>query len=258
MKTIRLQMANLIFAMLFIAVSTLFSNGVQAQETEKGFILSMTEFTIKPGHDMQFREGVKAWKACYLKNGGDWTWNVWHRKNGEGNVYVLTSGMANWAEMDETDEAGMKCRDLSRELINPHVESSENNFARFIPEYSKTFPNPDPVLWVNNWKVNNGTRFREIVKEVTGAAANAEGSQRGFWYSVMGGNKDVADFFVATPFANYAAMDVDRENVWNIYEKANGKEKRDQMQAEFREITEESWSYLFKLADDLSHNPPSE
>lgn len=71
MKIIRAQMANLIFAMLFIAVSTLFSNGIQAQEAEKGFILSMTEFTIKPGHDMQFREGVKAWKACYIENGGD-------------------------------------------------------------------------------------------------------------------------------------------------------------------------------------------
>jgi hypothetical protein len=258
MKIIRAQMANLIFAMLFIAVSTLFSNGVQAQETEKGFILSMTEFTIKPGHDMQFREGVKAWKACYLKNGGDWTWNVWHRKNGEGNVYVLTSGMANWAEMDETDEAGMKCRDLSRELINPHVESAESNFARFIPEFSKSYPNPDPVLWVSYWQVNNWRKFREIIKEVTDETAKAEGAPRGFWYSVMGGSKDSPDFFVATPFANFAAMDVERENVMTIYEKAHGKEKRDEMQAAFREITDASWSYIFKLDADLSHNPPSE
>ncbi|MCA1758173.1 MAG: hypothetical protein LC658_00245 [Bacteroidales bacterium] len=258
MRTNKLRFANFIFAFVFIAVSTLFSNGIQAQETEKGFILSVTEFTIKSGHDMQFREGVKAWKACYLENGGEWTWNLWHRKNGKGNVYVLSSRMANWAEMDETDDAGKNCRDIGRELINPHVETAENNFARYIPEFSMTSPNPGPVIWVNNWKVNNGTRFREIVKEVTGAVAKAEGSPRGFWYNVMGGNKDVGDFFVTTPFANYAAMDVDRENVWNIYEKANGKEKRDQMQAEFREIVEESWSYLYKLADDLSHNPPAE
>lgn len=257
MKTIKVQSAKLLFGALIVAFSTLFSSGVQAQETEKGFILSMTEFTIKRGHDVQFREGLKAWKACYLENKGEWTWNVWHRKNGEGNVYALASVMANWAEMDETDDAGKSCRDLARGLISPHVESSEDNFARFIPEYSRTYPNPDPVLWVSYWKVNNGTRFREIVNEVTGVATKAEGSPRGFWYNVMGGSMEVADFFVATPFANFAAIDVDRENVWNIYEKANGKEKRDQMQAEFRDIVDGTWSYLYKRDNDLSHNPPA-
>lgn len=258
MKTIRTQMANFVFAMMFIAASTLFSNGIQAQEAEKGFILSMTELTIKPGHDNHFREGVKAWKACYLENNGDWTWNMWSRVNGAGNVYVLASSMGNWAEMDETDESAVKCRDISRDLINPHVESAERNFSRFIPEFSRTFPNPDPVLWVSYWQANNWSKFREIVKEVTDEASSAEGAPRGFWYSVMGGGKDSPDFFVATPFANYAAMDVDRENVWTIYENANGKEKRDEMQAAFREVTEASWSYIFKLDADISHSPSAE
>jgi len=71
MSTIKLRFANLVFAFVFIAASTLFGNGVQAQETEKGFILSMTEFTVKRGHDVQFREGVKAWKACYIENKGE-------------------------------------------------------------------------------------------------------------------------------------------------------------------------------------------
>lgn len=256
MRTIKLRFANLAFALVFIAVSTLFSNGVQAQAAEKGFILSMTELTIKPGHDNQFREGVKAWKACYIENKGEWTWNIWKRINGEGNVYILTSRMANWAEMDETSDDGKNCRNLVRDLINPHIESSEDNFARFQPEYSKAYPNPDPVLWVTSWQVKDGMRFREIVKEVTAATAKAEGSSRGYWYSYMGGSKDAADFFVATPFANFAALDVDRENVWNIYEKANGKEKRDQLQADFRETIKESWSYLLKLDADMSHNPP--
>ena len=252
-------MRNLLIAVMFFAASTPFSNGVEAQETERGFILSMTEVTIKPGHDNKFREGVKAWKACYLENEGDWTWNTWQRMNGEGNVYALTSAMGNWAEMDDTtDEAGMKCSDLSRDLINPHIESAETNFARFIPEFSKTYPNPDPVLWVTYWQVNNWTKFREIAKEVTGETAKAEGAPRGFWYSVMGGSTATPDFFVATPFANFAAMDVERDNVWTIYENARGKEKRDEMQAAFREVTDEAWSYIYRLATDLSHIPPAE
>jgi hypothetical protein len=257
MKTIKVHLTNFLFVAFVVAFSTLSSNKVQAQQSEKGFILSMTEFTIKRGHDVQFREGVKAWKACYIENKGEWTWNMWHRMNGEGNVYILTSRMANWAEMDETSDDGKNCRELVRNLINPHIESSEENFARFEPEYSKAYPNPDPVLWVTSWQVSNGKKFREIVKEVSAATAKAEGSSRGFWYSYMGGNKDAADFFVAIPFANFAALDVDRENVWNIYEKANGKEKRDQLQAEFRESIKEAWSYLYKLDADMSHNPPA-
>jgi hypothetical protein len=257
MKTIRVQMANLLFAILFIAVSTLFSNGIQAQESEKGFILSMTEFTVKRGHDIQFREGVKAWKACYLENKGEWTWNMWHRMNGEGNVYILSSRMANWAEMDETNDDGKNCRDLVRNLINPHIESSENNFARFEPENSKAAPNSDPVLWVTSWQVNNSTKFKEIIKQLSEAIIQAEGSPRGYWYSLMGGNKDVPDFFVSTPFANFAALDLDRDNVWTIYENANGKEKREQLQAEYREAVKEVWSYLYKRDEEMSHNPPA-
>ena len=244
-------------AVVFIVASTPFTNGADAQETESGFILSMTTLTIKPGHDNQFREGVKAWKACYLENEGEWTWNTWQRMNGKGSVYGLTSTMVNWAEMDETDEAGMKCRNLLRDLINPHIESAETNYARFMPEFSKTYPNPDPVLWVTYWQTNNWTKFREVVKEVTDEVAKAEGTPRGFWYSIMGGDKDSPDFFVADPFANFAAMDVEREYVWTIYENARGKEKRDEMQAAFRETIDASWSHIFRLAVDLSHNPPA-
>jgi len=259
MKTIRVQMINLLLAMMFIAASTPFTNGVEAQETERGFILTMQQLTIKPGHNNKFREGVKAWKACYLENEGERTWNIWQRMNGEGSVYGLTLAMVNWAEMDDTtDEADMKCRNLVRDLINPHIESSETNFARVIPEFSKSYPNPDPVLWVTYWQVNNWTKFREVVKEVTGETAKAEGAPRGFWYSVMGGSKDSPDFFVVIPFANFAAMDVKRDNVWTIYENARGKEKRNEMQAAFREVTDVVWSYLYRRDINLSHNPPAE
>jgi hypothetical protein len=256
MKITNVHLTNFLFVALIVAFSTMLSNKVQAQESKKGFILSMTEFTIKPGHDVQFREGVKAWKACYIENKGEWTWNMWHRQNGEGNVYILTSRMSNWAEMDETDESGKNCRDIARDLINPHVESAEENFARFEPEFSKAYPNPDPIIWVTSWQVNNGKRFKEIVKEVTATATKVEGSSRGYWYSLMGGSKDAADFFVSTPFANFAGLDMDRDNVFDIYEKVNGKEKRDKLQAEFRETIKDAWSYLYKLDADMSHNPP--
>lgn len=257
MKTITVKLTKFLFVTLFLAFSSLIGDKVQAQENEKGFILSMTEFTIKPGHDFQFKEGVKAWKACYIENGGDWTWNVWKRVQGKGNVYILTSTMSNWAEMDESDDSGKACRMIGRDLINPHVESTESNMARFMPKYSKSYPNTDPVLWVSSWQVKNWKKFMGIVEQVTGATAKVEGSPRGFWYGIMGGDKDTEDVFVATPFKNFAALDMDRDNVWTIFENEYGKKKRDELEAEARDVVEESWSYLYMLNEEMSHNSSS-
>jgi hypothetical protein len=43
------------------------------QNTPLGPLMSVTEFAIKQGHEMQFREGIKAWKDCFIENEGEWT-----------------------------------------------------------------------------------------------------------------------------------------------------------------------------------------
>ena len=73
---------------------------IVAQQNES-ILLNLSEITVKPGHNAQFIQGVKAWKECYLENNGEDKWNMWKRVQGEGNVYTMTSVMANWAEMDE-------------------------------------------------------------------------------------------------------------------------------------------------------------
>ncbi|HSM49545.1 MAG TPA: hypothetical protein VK872_17120, partial [Draconibacterium sp.] len=89
---------RMVMVLLFVVSAFLMSKNAMAQEK---FILSSTEFTIKVGHESQFEEGLKAWKACYLENKGEWTWTMWKRYNGKGSVYVLTSNSPNWATMDD-------------------------------------------------------------------------------------------------------------------------------------------------------------
>ena len=50
---------------------------------------------------------IRYFNLSYLKNKGTEHWNVWHRVQGKGDVYVLTGTMANWAEMDKKDPAGV-------------------------------------------------------------------------------------------------------------------------------------------------------
>jgi hypothetical protein len=226
-----------------------------AQEQQK-FILSATEFTVKNGHEKQFEDGVKAWKACYLENKGEWTWNFWKRYNGKGSVYGLTSLSENWAKWDdENDEAGKKCWQIVMYQIVPHIESSEDNFATSMPEFSKATPADMGIIWVTYFQVENSGLFKEVVKEIGDIMQKVEGGKRGYWYASNGGSPESADYIVVTPYKNFAALDVKRDAVWDMVEKAKGKEETEKLRAKMRSSLKDSWMYLYKRMDDLSHNP---
>ncbi|MBP6584500.1 MAG: hypothetical protein KA215_02425, partial [Flavobacterium sp.] len=70
-----------------------------AQEIKESKILSISEITVKEGHNKQFLEGVKQWKECYLENKGTDSWNLWKQFQGSGHVYVMTGINKNFAEL---------------------------------------------------------------------------------------------------------------------------------------------------------------
>ena len=252
MKLSKQKMIQVTMTLVFLTAGLIIDNVVQAQEK---FILSTTEFTIKNGHESQFEEGVKAWKSCYLENKGEWSWTMWKRYNGKGSVYVLSSRNANWAELDKSDEAGKKCWQIAVDKIIPHVESKEDNFSTSIPEFSRTVLSEMGVIWVTFFQVENGAIFRETIKEITDIMVKAEGDKRGYWYSAYGGSPESPDYFVTTPFKNFAALDVERDRVWKMVENAKGKEATDAMRASFRGSVSNIWRYMYKMMDELSHNP---
>jgi hypothetical protein len=252
MKLSKKRMIQVTMTLVFLTTGLIIDNVAQAQER---FILTTTEFTIKNGHERQFEASIKAWKSCYLENGGEWTWTMWKRYNGEGSVYVLSSRMNKWAELDESDEVGRKCWPLVVDLIIPHIESTQDNFYRNIPEYSKSASSEMGVIWVTFFQVENNGLFRETIAEISDIIAEAEGDKRGYWYSASGGAPDSPDYFVTTPFENFAALDVERDGVWKMVENSKGEKATDEMQARFRESVSDMWAYIYKMMDELSHNP---
>ncbi|PKP12978.1 MAG: hypothetical protein CVU08_07740 [Bacteroidetes bacterium HGW-Bacteroidetes-3] len=180
-------------------------------------LLSMSEITVKPGHESQFIAGVKMWKECYLENKGTDKFNVWRRVQGEGVMYVLTGLMDNWAEMDKKDPAGKECRIKVLDFIMPHVEKINYSIARTMPEFSKTTPSDGTKLvWVSFFRTTNSTSFKEVVKEISSATRSVEGTPRGTWYSFMGGGPDSPEYMVSTPFKGYPDLDITRDGVWKI------------------------------------------
>jgi hypothetical protein len=120
-----------------------------------------------------------------------------------------------------------------------------------MPDLSRTTPMPETtsVVYVYNVQTSNDQAFREVVSELTAALKKADGDSRGTWYTVQGGSPDTADYFVGIPNDNFAAMDVERDGVWTVYEKANGKAKTDALRAKFRASVSKDWSYMYRLID---------
>lgn len=222
-------------------------------QNSENFLLNMSEITVKLRHDAQFVDGVKKYKKCYIENKGTGKWNTWHRTQGKGNVYIFADTMKNWAEMDESGDAANKaCGSVIQNFVLPHIESIENNIASSMLKYSKKSSDNVKLVWVAFFKVNNSTSFMKAIKEISSAVKQVEGDNRGYWYSVMGGSPEMANYFISIPFKNYASLDMKQNGVWTIYEKLHGKKKTDALRAKTRASTDESWSYIYKLNEKMS------
>jgi hypothetical protein len=225
-----------------------------SQNEPLGPLMSVTEFTIKPGHDLQFQEGVKAWKECYIAANGEWTWRIWQRQQGDGNVYVLVSDMQNWAEMDKEDPVGKNCATIAINLINPHIEKSTNHITRLLPALSIASPTEDALISVSFFELtqSHGYLFLPTIREVTASITKAEGAARGYWYNWLTMGPESPNYHYVIPFENFAEMDMIRDGVWDLYEKEHGKEKREALQAEFRLSLKNTWVYQYKLNVEMS------
>ena len=224
-----------------------------SQNNNTGPLLNVTEITVKQGHNEQFMDAVKKWKACYLENNGTDKWNFWRRLQGEGTFYIMAGLIDNWAEMDKEDAAGKTCRLIILNDILPHVEKTNYRMARSMPDISRGPAQDMGLVWVTHYKVNNNDDFNEIIDGVTAAIKAKEGSHRGFWYSNIGGPSENSDFFVSTPFRNFAELDIQRDTPAKIYRDAIGDKKMDEMIKKWRAAVDDEWSYILTLNKELSN-----
>jgi len=263
-------------AVMVILITIALNKVTFGQTRDESVLLGMTEFTIKPGHDTEFMEGVKAWKACYLKNEGTWNWDVWSRLQGEDNVYVLSFFSENWDVFDEKDEARQNCRGISRELIHPHVESSKYLIARSMPanSNSNSINANASAISVTYWNVNNSTEFMEAINEFHNDLKEKEGDINGYWFNTIGSGPlnrwstfeidngywfssivngpDSFNYMTVLPFRNLTQIDEAGPDVWDVPESAEGKIHSDKTKNIYSESVNKVWSYAFTWIEDLS------
>ena len=226
---------------------------LMGQDDDSSNIINVTHITVKMGHEAQFAEGVEKYKKCYADNKGEGTWNFWRRVQGSNSVYAVTDTMDNWAEMDDdNDEASNACRSLFPEVILPHMESMDYMITESMPDISKDSNESKDKVWVTYFRVNNSGDFMEVIKAVSGEVKKTEGDERAYWYAIVGGSEESADFMVAWPFDKYGDMDKDMDSVWKIYENAHGKEATEALRTKFDAAVDSSWAYMYDKSDSMS------
>lgn len=245
---------KLTIGLIGLLLSLAFTDITKAQDDSERQILSLTEFTIKPGHSAAFQEGVKSWKECYLDNEGTWTWNTWSRMNGKGSVYLLTSYTSSWAEMDEEDEAGSMCAPVALQLIMPNVEVAENQYFYTMPGWSATPGEEQPnVVEVTYFKIKHYDRFVDLVSGVTGIIEDVEGDKRSTWYNSYGRSPGQFHYMSVVGHDSMASLDDPETNIWEVIVDAEGQDRRNELVDLYYQSVEESWMYMFTRMEDMSH-----
>ncbi|MCG2590954.1 hypothetical protein [Rhodohalobacter sulfatireducens] len=237
------------------------NTNMQAQDDSENepMLLSISEFTIKTGHNLAFQEGVKTWKSCYLENDGKWTWNMWYRMNGEGTVYYLTSYSASWTDFAAEDPAGQACYRQAAELIMPAVEKVEDHFSWTKPEWSLTpGDSQNTVVEVAYFRVKDRMIFNSLVTDVMEIIEESQGSKRSMWYESQGGGPDGFHYMNVFPYENMEALDEPVESAWSIIAEAEGEDTRDEYYEDYKNSVENSWMYIFRLNEEMSHSEGDE
>jgi hypothetical protein len=232
---------------LGVCAMLVFGSAAFAQQEDDSHMLQITRVEVNFGHISNFREGMQAWRSCYIDNDGSNHWSVWNNVDGRAGVFHIVSVMENWAGFDSPDSASRECRPVIEEQIAPHVTSVETIYARHMAEWSGEAEDYDVVRLHHFRAAGNGQQFRETVGEITGILKEAGYEHLGGWYSVIGGDSARPNYFVVDHYTNFADLDEDRTGPYQAVVDAVGEERGDALWEQFGESLRDDREYVSEL-----------
>ena len=238
-----------------IAAGIVLVPGVAAAQDDESHMIEITEIDIKAGHWRKFSAGMESYISCYEEQEGEGSWSAWWDM--EHSTIHLVSQMDGWADMDERDEASMKCWSVIEEEIAPHITKVETSFARPLPDWSGDAEGYD-VVRLHRFRVDDESAFRETVGTVTDILEEAEYEHLGSWYDVIGNDAGEPDYFVVEHFDDFAEMDEDRAGAYRAVLDAEGEERADDLWEQFGDSLHDDWEYstlLLSRSSELAYSP---
>jgi hypothetical protein len=221
--------------------------------------LAIHHVHVKMGHGAHFKAGMEAYSACLAEGGYKDSYSVWQAVDGDRTGYHIVASFDMWAELDEEDDVSNACweKEGIREGVFDHMASWETSYAQRMPEWSGS-ADGFTIVKLHNFRVEDGSKFRSLVGEITGHMKKADYEHMGTWYDVLGGGSWDADYFVVEHFENYAAMDVERKGAGGVLKDAVGEEKAEKFWDDFGDTLADEkgyWSNMLARRDSMGYSP---
>ncbi|MEE4296330.1 MAG: hypothetical protein V2J20_06910 [Wenzhouxiangella sp.] len=197
----------------------------------------MTKIHLEPVSWMEFGAGMAANIECHKENEVDASWSTWVDMSRP--VLWIVSSMENWAELDGPGLG--PCYSIIEEQMGDVIRDIETQYARYVTDWNTPNDKDPGVVRLWQFTVDDGSRFRNAVTEITSTLKEAEHEHQGDWYEMLGEGEDDINYFVVGEFENFAEMDQGRTTAASALAEAVGEEAASAL-----------WAEMFgALADDV-------
>lgn len=226
---------------------------------EAGDILRATIWTVTPGQEQQFEEGLEKHNQFHAAQGDTWAFMTFQYISGEdeGQYFRFTPGHA-WADFDSEyahlDEAG-DAADMAANVL-PHVQSARTVFYEHHPDISQGAGGPMPLTRVIVFQLKpfQAEGFLASVKRVHEVLSAHEGGWPAYeWYSVADGGMG-GQFAVVLPRESWAGFEEPDPSFDEVVGQGLGADAAAVFQA-MGDAVDKTWSYTIEFRPDLSYMP---
>lgn len=243
----------------FVALLAMVSFLVPASAEEAaGNVVRMTDWTVKPGMNALFREGLKRHNDFHRRQNDTWgALYTWRIISGDHNGQYLRGTFGHkWADFDAEDKMGDADDKDTAMNLDPYMESGMTSYYLYRPELSKSaMSGPAPMVRVIEFRVRigQGQKFEQTVGKINEVLHKVDWPDYE-WYERFDGG-DLSTMVLALPKKNWADMAPPAKSVAEVLKENVGPEEAGKLFAAFGEAVESETSYIAVFEPALSYVP---
>lgn len=233
-----------------------------APAQEGGNVARVVYWTVRDGHQADFETGLAAHNQVHVAQKDPHALLTWQIVSGKRTGQYLRGSFGHqWADFDVDPAVAAADEADSAKNVDPHIQSAEPIFGRFVPELSNPVQGGEPatVSWVIYYHLHQGKarQFREAVGKIHAALGKVEGGWPAYhWYSLSSG--DLPTYVLSLPRANWAAFAPGETPLAAAVAAAHGEEGAAAIWQSMSDAVESQYAYYAVLRMDLSYFPASE
>jgi hypothetical protein len=247
-----------VFLLACVIVLKITLNTIVAAETTS--VARIVFLHAKPGTTTQMEEGIKKHLESRQEGKDEWRWLTWEYVSGEIGLYAVATFGHAWGDYDRHKTSPFVEEALQGTVAGLCLTPPIIQYFDHLEEISAsgTADETPAMVEIAVFQVHFGktAQFYETVRQFHLALQKARSPQRYEWFELLNGG-EAPQFMLFLPRRNWGAFDEQRGFLLKALEKSVGKQKADQLFAQFTAAVESSRRYAVRLRPDLSNLPSS-